>query len=188
MNIKLELPDNNMEFRFCYDLQIILFTSASSVSTNDLLVILRNYILWTIGEFYMPAYFRFYIRILYSIRYLYFNLSFFNWVLYLLFKFISRDSAKIFGPRGVCLISLIKYTLPFCILWLITNYLYIRALKELNPADVTALFSSVSAFVYIFSIALLKEKFFITRVSVLCYMVLQFLFTSSLILSQTIHN
>ncbi|XP_065063231.1 solute carrier family 35 member F3-like isoform X1 [Rhopilema esculentum] len=81
------------------------------------------------------------------------------------FKVFCRDSAKIFGPRGVCLISLIKYTLPFCILWLITNYLYIRALKELNPADVTALFSSVSAFVYIFSIALLKEKFFITRLT-----------------------
>ena len=77
----------------------------------------------------------------------------------------SRESAKIFGPQGVCLISLVRYILPFCILWLSSNYLYIRALNALNPADVTALFSSVSAFVYVFSIALLKEKFFATRVS-----------------------
>ena len=81
-------------------------------------------------------------------------------VLILLF----RESAKIFGPHGVCLISLVKLTLPFCFLWIGSNYLYIRALNALNPADVTALFSSVSAFVYIFSMVLLKEKFFITRV------------------------
>jgi len=81
------------------------------------------------------------------------------------FKTFYRESAKIFGPHGVCLVSLVRFTLPFCILWLASNYLYIRALKALNPADVTALFSSVSAFVYIFSIALLKEKFFITRLT-----------------------
>ena len=81
------------------------------------------------------------------------------------FLLLFRESAKIFGPRGVCLISLVKLTLPFCVLWLTSNYLYIRALKALNPADVTAVFSSVSAFVYIFSIAMLKEKFFVTRVS-----------------------
>lgn len=81
------------------------------------------------------------------------------------FKSFFRESATIFGTQGICLISLIKYILPFCTLWLGSNYLYISALEALNPADVTAVFSSVSAFVYIFSMIFLKERFFITRLA-----------------------
>eukprot|EP00794_Sanderia_malayensis_P011825 gene11825-13049_t len=81
------------------------------------------------------------------------------------FRSFIRESSTILGPQGICLISLVKYILPFCLLWLAANYLYIRALKALNPADVTALFSSVSAFVYLLSLVILKEKFFITRLT-----------------------
>ena len=67
------------------------------------------------------------------------------------------------------MLSLLKYTFTFCLLWMVTNYVYIRALGVLQAADVIALFSSSNAFVYIFSVILLKEKFYVIRVSSLFY-------------------
>eukprot|EP00117_Sycon_ciliatum_P031580 scpid68923/ scgid24672/ Solute carrier family 35 member F3 len=52
---------------------------------------------------------------------------------------------------------------PFCLLWMVTNYCYLRALASIAPADVTALFSSAPAFVYIFSHFFLKEPFVLIR-------------------------
>jgi len=46
----------------------------------------------------------------------------------------------------------------FYSLWIIANYLYVWSLKFMNASDVTAIFSSANAFVFIFSIFLLKEQ------------------------------
>ena len=53
---------------------------------------------------------------------------------------------------------------PFCLMWMLTNYLYIRALGVIHAADVTALFSSSNAFVYVFSWFWLKERISVIKV------------------------
>ena len=53
----------------------------------------------------------------------------------------------------------------FSIISILVNYLYIRALGVIAPADVTAIFSSSNAFVYVFSFIWLQEKFSFVRVS-----------------------
>ena len=69
-----------------------------------------------------------------------------------------------FGSQGLHLKSLIKYVGPFCLLWMLTNYSYVRALGVIRAADVTALFSSCSAFVYVFSLIWLRERLGIVKV------------------------
>lgn len=73
-----------------------------------------------------------------------------------------------FGNRGLQVRTLFQYVGPFCLLWMLTNYSYVRALGVIRAADVTALFSSCNAFVYIFSLIWLQEKLGIVKVRVKC--------------------
>lgn len=75
-----------------------------------------------------------------------------------------RESEKVFGSQGLHLKSLLKYVGPFCLLWMLTNYSYVRALGFIRAADVTALFSSCNAFVYVFSLIWLKERLGVVKV------------------------
>ena len=71
-----------------------------------------------------------------------------------------KKSEDVFGDRGLCPVTLLTRCLPFVIIWCGCNYMYTRALSVLSATDVTALFSSTPAFVFIFSLLLLKnEKF-----------------------------
>lgn len=81
-----------------------------------------------------------------------------------------RESETVFGNRGLQVRTLFQYVGPFCLLWMLTNYSYVRALGVIRAADVTALFSSCNAFVYIFSLIWLQEKLGIVKISavVLC--------------------
>ncbi|EDV19364.1 uncharacterized protein TRIADDRAFT_62181 [Trichoplax adhaerens] len=79
------------------------------------------------------------------------------------FTEMYRESETIYGPRGLCLMNILKIALPFCICWIVANFLYIYALGLIQPSDVTAIFSSTSAFVYVFSLIWLKESFMILR-------------------------
>lgn len=76
-----------------------------------------------------------------------------------------RESEKVFGSQGLHLKSLIKYVGPFCLLWMLTNYSFVRALGVIRAADVTALFSSCNAFVYVFSLIWLRERLGIVKVT-----------------------
>ncbi|CAH1253800.1 SLC35F3 [Branchiostoma lanceolatum] len=77
---------------------------------------------------------------------------------------VYRENESIFGADGLTLRTLLVKAGFFLLLWAGTNYLYIRALKEIPATDVTALFSSCNAFVYVFSILLLRERLYIGRV------------------------
>ncbi len=90
-----------------------------------------------------------------------------NYQLYInnFFLFQNRQSEAVFGINGLHPGSLFKLVMPFCILWSATNYCYLRALATVAATDVTALFSSWNAFVYIYSLLLLREPFLIFRVS-----------------------
>lgn len=64
-----------------------------------------------------------------------------------------------FGEDGLTLKLFLKRTAPFSILWTLTNYLYLLALKKLTATDVSALFCCNKAFVFLLSWIVLKDRF-----------------------------
>jgi len=58
----------------------------------------------------------------------------------------------------------VKRTAPFSILWTLTNYLYLMALKKLTATDVSALYCCHKAFVFLLSWIVLKDRFMGVRV------------------------
>jgi len=59
----------------------------------------------------------------------------------------------------------INRSLAFCILWLITTYLYTLSLRVLFATDALALFATNVACVYLLSWVILHEQFVGVRVS-----------------------
>ncbi|XP_072345565.1 solute carrier family 35 member F4 isoform X2 [Scyliorhinus torazame] len=70
-----------------------------------------------------------------------------------------RECSRIFGEEGLTLRLFVKRTAPFSILWTLTNYLYLLALKKLTATDVSALFCCNKAFVFLLSWIVLKDRF-----------------------------
>lgn len=58
----------------------------------------------------------------------------------------------------------VKRTAPFSILWTLTSYLYLLALKKLTATDVSALYCCHKAFVFLLSWIVLKDRFMGVRV------------------------
>lgn len=85
------------------------------------------------------------------------------WPLLTLF-FFPRECSRIFGEDGLTLKLFLKRTAPFSILWTLTNYLYLLALKKLTATDVSALFCCNKAFVFLLSWIVLKDRFMGVRV------------------------
>ena len=77
----------------------------------------------------------------------------------------NRHSAQVFSPRGLTFVSFLTSTVLFTLIWAGTNYMYSRALLSTSPTDVTALFSSAPAFVFLLSVLILREPPLILRVS-----------------------
>ncbi|XP_067847659.1 solute carrier family 35 member F4 isoform X2 [Heptranchias perlo] len=75
-----------------------------------------------------------------------------------------RECSRIFGEDGLTLRLFLKRTAPFSILWTLTNYLYLLALKKLTATDVSALFCCNKAFVFLLSWIVLKDKFMGVRI------------------------
>lgn len=76
-----------------------------------------------------------------------------------------RESRLVFSSRGVTPLSLLTSTVFFTFVWEATNYVYLRGLTLISSTDVTAIFSSAPAFVYILSIFILREPILVLRVS-----------------------
>ncbi|XP_062974272.1 solute carrier family 35 member F4 [Elgaria multicarinata webbii] len=75
-----------------------------------------------------------------------------------------RECSRIFGDGGLTLKLFLKRTAPFSILWTLTNYLYLLALKKLTATDVSALFCCNKAFVFLLSWIVLKDRFMGVRI------------------------
>ncbi|XP_068110289.1 solute carrier family 35 member F4 isoform X1 [Hyperolius riggenbachi] len=75
-----------------------------------------------------------------------------------------RECSRIFGEDGLTLKLFLKRTAPFSILWTLTNYLYLLALKKLTATDVSALFCCNKAFMFLLSWIVLKDKFMGVRI------------------------
>uniref|UniRef100_UPI00398E7FB5 solute carrier family 35 member F3-like n=1 Tax=Pristiophorus japonicus TaxID=55135 RepID=UPI00398E7FB5 len=65
---------------------------------------------------------------------------------------------------GFSLSSLLKKTAPFCILWTLTTYLYLMALRYISTTDASALFCCNKAFVFLLSWIVLKDRFMGVRI------------------------
>lgn len=82
-----------------------------------------------------------------------------------------------FRDRGFTAGRFLNRCMMFCILWLITTYLYVLSLRALLATDVMALFATNVACAYLLSWVILHEQFVGVRVSnidfilyVLCFM------------------
>ncbi|XP_069494181.1 solute carrier family 35 member F4 isoform X1 [Ambystoma mexicanum] len=75
-----------------------------------------------------------------------------------------RECSRIFGEDGLTLKLFLKRSAPFSILWTLSNYLYLLALKKLTATDVSALFCCNKAFVFLLSWIVLKDKFMGVRI------------------------
>ncbi|KAM4690726.1 solute carrier family 35 member F4 isoform 1-T1 [Rhinophrynus dorsalis] len=75
-----------------------------------------------------------------------------------------RECSRIFGEDGLTLKLFLKRTAPFSILWTLTNYLYLLALKKLTATDVSVLFCCNKAFMFLLSWIVLKDKFMGVRI------------------------
>ncbi|XP_058842549.1 solute carrier family 35 member F4-like isoform X3 [Acipenser ruthenus] len=75
-----------------------------------------------------------------------------------------RECSRIFGEDGLTLKLFVKRTAPFSILWTLTNYLYLLALRKLSATDVSALYCCHKAFVFLLSWIVLKDRFMGIRI------------------------
>ncbi|XP_076835378.1 solute carrier family 35 member F4 isoform X1 [Brachyhypopomus gauderio] len=75
-----------------------------------------------------------------------------------------RECSRLFGEDGMTLKLFLKRTAPFSILWTLTNYLYLLALKKLTATDVSALYCCHKAFVFLLSWIVLKDRFMGVRI------------------------
>lgn len=89
--------------------------------------------------------------------------------------FFYRECSRLFGEDGMTLKLFVKRTAPFSILWMLTNYLYLLALKKLTATDVSALYCCHKAFVFLLSWIVLKDRFMGVRVRELAYLMTDFL-------------
>ncbi|XP_071476845.1 solute carrier family 35 member F3-like isoform X1 [Diadema antillarum] len=71
---------------------------------------------------------------------------------------LYRQAETVFGRRGLTLKNYFRLVMPFALCWMVTNYMYVYALGVIAAADVTALFSSNTAFIYVFSWIWLHER------------------------------
>ena len=79
------------------------------------------------------------------------------------FRNCFAKAETVFGDRGLSPLTLLTRSLPFVLIWCGCNYMYTRALSVLSATDVTALFSSTPAFVFMLSLLLLKDELFSWR-------------------------
>ena len=70
------------------------------------------------------------------------------------------------GQSHICY-HFLSSTVLFTLIWVPTNYAYARALITIAATDVTALFSSAPAFVFLLSVLILREPPLVLRVSLL---------------------
>ncbi|XP_055339602.1 putative thiamine transporter SLC35F3 [Paramacrobiotus metropolitanus] len=71
---------------------------------------------------------------------------------------IYKGSLDVFGEGGLTLAKWVKLAGLFSFLAVGTNYSYLRALNFANPSDVTAIFASNSAFVFLLSCLILGAQ------------------------------
>ncbi|XP_006638828.1 solute carrier family 35 member F3 isoform X2 [Lepisosteus oculatus] len=75
-----------------------------------------------------------------------------------------RECCRFFGDDGLTAKVFFTKVAPFGLLWTLTNYLYLQALRRINTTDVSALFCCNKAFVFLLSWIVLRDRFMGVRI------------------------
>ncbi|XP_028676562.1 putative thiamine transporter SLC35F3 isoform X2 [Erpetoichthys calabaricus] len=75
-----------------------------------------------------------------------------------------RECCRFFGEDGLTVKIFFMKVAPFGILWTLTNYLYLIALRKINTTDVSTLFCCNKAFVFLLSWIVLRDRFMGVRI------------------------
>ncbi|XP_069172189.1 solute carrier family 35 member F3 [Procambarus clarkii] len=75
-----------------------------------------------------------------------------------------KTIAHNFRDRGVTFSKFMTRSCLFCLLWVVTNYMYVYALRILDCTDVMALYSAHVSFVYLLSWVILHDQFVGVRI------------------------
>ncbi|XP_031158899.1 putative thiamine transporter SLC35F3 isoform X3 [Sander lucioperca] len=75
-----------------------------------------------------------------------------------------RECCRFFGDDGLTPKVFLTKIAPFGLLWILTNYLYLQALRKINTTDVSALFCCNKAFVFLLSWIVLRDRFMGVRI------------------------
>ncbi|XP_051900913.1 putative thiamine transporter SLC35F3 [Pristis pectinata] len=75
-----------------------------------------------------------------------------------------RASTRLLSEGGFSVRVLVTRTGPFCVLWMVTTYLYLLALRNISTTEVSALFCCNKAFVFLLSWIVLKDRFMGVRI------------------------
>ncbi|XP_073776343.1 solute carrier family 35 member F3 isoform X2 [Danio rerio] len=75
-----------------------------------------------------------------------------------------RECCRFFGDDGLTAKVFFTKVAPFGLLWILTNYLYLQALRKINSTDVSALFCCNKAFVFLLSWIVLRDRFMGVRI------------------------
>uniref|UniRef100_A0A493T4B1 Solute carrier family 35 member F3 n=1 Tax=Anas platyrhynchos platyrhynchos TaxID=8840 RepID=A0A493T4B1_ANAPP len=76
----------------------------------------------------------------------------------------GRECCRFFGDNGLTLKVFFTKAAPFGVLWTLTNYLYLHAIKKINTTDVSVLFCCNKAFVFLLSWIVLRDRFMGVRI------------------------
>ncbi|KAJ7416592.1 hypothetical protein WISP_70033 [Willisornis vidua] len=76
----------------------------------------------------------------------------------------GRECCQFFGDNGLTLKVFFTKAAPFGVLWTLTNYLYLHAIKKINTTDVSVLFCCNKAFVFLLSWIVLRDRFMGVRI------------------------
>ncbi|XP_031316741.2 solute carrier family 35 member F3 [Camelus dromedarius] len=75
-----------------------------------------------------------------------------------------RECCRFFGDNGLTLKVFVTKAAPFGVLWTLTNYLYLHAIKTINTTDASVLFCCNKAFVFLLSWIVLRDRFMGVRI------------------------
>ncbi|XP_064913858.1 solute carrier family 35 member F3 isoform X4 [Columba livia] len=76
----------------------------------------------------------------------------------------AMECCRFFGDNGLTLKVFFTKAAPFGVLWTLTNYLYLHAIKKINTTDVSVLFCCNKAFVFLLSWIVLRDRFMGVRI------------------------
>ncbi|XP_069987232.1 solute carrier family 35 member F3 isoform X2 [Penaeus vannamei] len=79
-------------------------------------------------------------------------------------KVTLKAIAQNFRDRGVTFGKFMTRCCLFCLLWVVTNYMYVYSLRILDCTDVMALYSAHVSFVYLLSWVILHDQFVGVRI------------------------
>ncbi|XP_068202112.1 solute carrier family 35 member F3 isoform X1 [Palaemon carinicauda] len=79
-------------------------------------------------------------------------------------KLTLKTIVQNFRDRGVTFSKFMTRCCLFCLLWVVTNYMYVYSLRILDCTDVMALYSAHVSFVYLLSWVILHDQFVGVRI------------------------